>query len=129
FERGFFRLVREDQTERPFEDHLMAKIMITSDLDFAHPTPVRFPLPSGLPHGPLQIREEGGTWTAPAQRDGEHVIALVAGVPGGTEKRFHVEPAAEHGSGVTLKEDGPHSLLIGLPDGPFTTYRYNPAEA
>jgi hypothetical protein len=108
----------------------MPVIEISTVLDSLLPAPVAIPLPAGasLPAGPLQLKEEGGSRVMPAQRDGDGVVALVSGLKAGDRRRYRLEGGAAPG-GVTLKEEGPHALAIALPEGPFTTYHFNPAVA
>jgi hypothetical protein len=108
----------------------MPLIEITSDLDLAAPAPVRIAIPTGasLPSGALQLKEEGGSRVLPAQREGESLFTLLGGMLSGKKLRFRVQAAAAAGQ-VTVKEDGPHRLAIALPDGPFTSYNFDPAVA
>jgi methane monooxygenase PmoA-like len=108
----------------------MAIIELSSELDLNQPAPVRILIPAGmvLPTGGLHLREEGGSLVAPAQRDGDQVIAVLSGLKAGQKRRFRLEQGTA-ASGVTLKEEGPHALAILLPEGPFTTYNFDPAIA
>jgi hypothetical protein len=103
-------------------------IEITAQLDSLSTAPVRVTLPVGaaLPKGPLQLREEGGSLTAPAQREGEYLFALLSGLKAGQKRRFRVEKGPEAKT-VSLKEDGPGLLSILLPEGAFTTYHFEAA--
>src|SRR5207244_341923 len=81
------------------------------------------------PADPLELREEGGSAVAPAQRDGNVLVALVSGLHAGQKRRFRLEKAAGPGRGVTLKDAGPKAVEILLPEGSFTTYNFDPALA
>src|SRR5690242_11523356 len=108
----------------------MPLIEVSAELDCMLPAPVRIPVPKDakLPAGPLRLREENGTGTAPAQTDGEGVVALVSGMRAGQKKRYHLEKG-EAGPGVTLKEEGEHALALLLPEGQFSVYNFDPAAA
>lgn len=107
----------------------MPAIEISAELDCLAPAPVRISTAgTSLPPGALELREEGGSLTAPAQREGDAIIALVSGIKAGQKRRFRIEKASEQ-PGVTLKEDGANALVIALPDGSFTTYNFDPAAA
>lgn len=111
----------------------MPVIEISSELDLVHPSPVWAPIPDGLvlPDGPLQLREEGSGRVVPAQREGDHLVAVLSGLGVGAKPRLHVEtaPAAAANAKVTLKEEGAQALAIVLPEGPFTVYNFDPAIA
>ena len=107
----------------------MSLIEIRSELDFHQPTPVRLPFPEGarMPAGPLQVRSASGR-VFPAQRDGEDLVALVAGLKADEPQQFRVSLAADTG-GVQVKKDGDTRVQIILPDGPFTTFSHDPSVA
>jgi hypothetical protein len=107
----------------------MPSIELLPELDASGSAPVWVELPTGtkLPEGALQVREEGGRVVAPAQREGDRLVFLLSGLQAGKKRRFRVEGAGA-GAGVRLKEDGPAALSIVLPEGPFSTYRYDAQE-
>lgn len=108
----------------------MAIFEITADLDSAVLTPVEISLPSGMtaPDGPLQLEDMESGAAVPAQMDGETLVALLPGASAGMSRRFRLAAAAAPQGRVQLKEEGPHTLAIILPDGPFTAYNFDPKE-
>src|SRR5688572_33446404 len=105
----------------------MPLVEIVSDLEVRLPAPIRIAAAGArLPSGPLQLREEGGGAILPAQRDGDHVVAWIKAMPAGRKRRYHLE-AGKAGPGVTVRDAGPNQVAIALPEGPFTTYNFDPA--
>jgi hypothetical protein len=108
----------------------MALIEIVPILDCAQPVPVWMPAPPQTPDGPLVLQEEGAGRSFPAQKVNERIVAVLPGYRAGQKRQFRVVKAtAAPGPGVQLKEEGPHALAVLLPEGPFTTYNFDPAVA
>jgi hypothetical protein len=108
----------------------MPHIEISPEMDSQGAAPIRVAVPAGmkLPDGPLELRQRGGELLAPAQRDGDHLVAIISGLSAGQKAQFEVRPAQNSGK-VTLKEAGEHALSIMLPEGLFTTYNFAPQAA
>jgi hypothetical protein len=107
----------------------MPVVEIVSEMGTALPAPVRIPVAGAkLPPGPLHIHDGGRS--APAQRQGEYVVAILPGFEAGKKRRYNLEtaPLGTIRPGITLKE-GANQLAIVMPEGPFTTYNFDPAVA
>lgn len=105
----------------------MPTIEISSEFDCQFPATVRFPVGSGS--GNFTLVEQGGSRKIAAQRDEDHAIAVISGLQANRKVRFKLEAAGGAAGGVELKDTGPTSVLIQLPEGPFTTYNFDPSTA
>ncbi len=104
----------------------MAVIEISSELECGVPAPVSFAIPAGTPDGSLVLRD--GNLRLPVQRADGQLQALAPPLKAGAKRRFRLE-AGDVAGGVTVKPEGTHALALAVPEGPFATYRFNPAEA